>query len=199
MSAPYEIIAAPFTLWFADTGTTFPLIDAAPAVAWTKVGTSGDLNYKRDGVTIQHPRSFARFRALGDIGSRKIFITEEDLIVKIMLADVTLEQYALALNHNSVTTVAPGGEAGYRKIGLSHGSTITQKALLVRGPSPYDEDLNLQFEIPIAVQAGSPEVVFRLDEPAGLSLEWSALVDTSASTTAERFGRIVASDLAAVS
>lgn len=193
MSAPYEIIAAPFTLWLAPVATPFPLPDDPPSGTWVKVGTSGDLNYKRDGVTVQHPQSTVKFRALGDLGSRKIFITEEDLTIKIMLADMTLEQYALALNHNTVSTVAPAaGVVGYKTIGLSRGSQVTQKALLVRGPSPYDEQFFMQYEVPIAVQTGSPEVVYRLEEPASLSLEWNALVDTTAASPAERFGRLVA-------
>lgn len=196
MSAPYEIIAAPFSLWIAPVGTAFPVIDAAPAMAWVQVGTSGNLNYTRAGVTVQHPKSSTKFRALGDLGSRKVFMTEEDLIIKIMLADVSLEQYALALNHNAITTTAPAGAVdGFKEIGLSHGATIAQRALLVRGPSPYNEVLNMQYEVPIAVQIGSPELVYQLGEPAAISLEWNALVDSSAATPDERFGRLVAAHL----
>lgn len=199
MSAPYEIIAAPFDVWLAPVATAFPLIDATPGGSWTKVGTSGNLNYKRDGVTVSHAKSTVKFRALGDLGARKVFVTELDLMIRFVLADMTLENYAIALNHNIVTTVPAGGEAGYKKIGLSHSATITQKALLLRGPSPYDEDLYMQYEVPIVVQDGTPEPVFQLGEPAGLALQFSALVDTTAATEDERFGRLVASHLPAVS
>lgn len=197
MSAPYEIIAAPFTVWQAPVTTPFPLIDANPGMAWVKIGTSGNLNYKRDGITVSHAKTSVKFRSLGDLGSRKVFVTELDLMIRFVLADMTLEQYAIALNNNTVTTVAPGGEAGYKKIGLSHSATMAQVALLVRGPSPYDEDLYMQYEVPIAVQDGTPEPVFALGEPAGLALQFSALVDVSASSEDERFGRLIASHLPA--
>jgi hypothetical protein len=200
--APYEIIAAPFTAWLAVTGTAFPLIDVLPAafdVAWVKIGTSGELNYKQDGVTIRHSQTVVRWRSLGDTGAGWAVRTEEALMVSLILADVSLEQYRVALNHNTVTDVAAGGEAGYRKIGLSRGPAVTSRALLVRGPSPYATNMNMQYEVPIVVHIGEPEVVYRKDEPAGLALEFEAMVDTTASTEDERFGRLVAQDAAAIS
>lgn len=196
---PYEIIAAPYTLWIAPVGTAFPAIDATPAGAWTKVGTSGDLNYTEDGVTVQHSQSVELWRSLGSPGPRKAFRTEEELRISLTLADVSLEQYALALNHNTVTTVAPGsGVAGKKTIGLSRGLDVPQRALLVRGnaASPYGETWNAQYEVPIAVQAAEPEVVFTKGEPASLALEWVALEDPQAASVAERFGRLVAQNAA---
>jgi hypothetical protein len=192
MPVPYEVIAAPFTAWVAEVGTAFPLIDAAPSGSWSKVGTSGDLNYMDDGVTIEHAQSVEKWRSLGDTGPRKVFRTEEDLMIRLILADITLEQYMHALNMNAVTTVAPGAEAGYKWIGLSRGSSIAQRSLLVRGPSPYGDDWTLQYEVPIAFQTGEPEVVYRKDTPAGLALEWTAIIDPDAATAVERFGRLLA-------
>lgn len=188
-SLPYEIIAAPFTVWFAPVGTAFPLINIAPAAAWAKVGSSGDLNYMDEGVTVSHSQTMELFRALGDAGSRKAFRTEEDLKVALTLADLGLEQYRHALNNNAITTtVAGGGNAGHKKIGLSRGFAVFTVALLVRGPSPYGDDFTLQFEVPRAAQTGNPEVVMRKDTPAGLALEWTALVDPNAANEFERFG-----------
>lgn len=190
MPAPFEIIAAPFTAWLAPVATAFPAINVAVAGAWVKVGTSGDLNYMDSGVKVRHSHTIALWRALGDGGPRKAFRSEEELRISLVLADLTLEQYLLALNHNAVT------ETGIsRKLGLSRGLAVVQKALLIRGAaSPYAEGLNLQYEVPIAVQTGEPEPVFRKNEPAGLALEWTALIDPSASSVAERFGRLVADD-----
>lgn len=197
-SVPYEVIAAPFTLYVAPTGTAFPDVDETPVGDWVKVGTSGALNYDRgEGVTIEHRQSTSPWRSSGDTGVRKNFRTEEDLIVRLKLVDITLEQYALALNHNSVTDTAAGaGTPGSRKIGLSRGSDIVTKALLIRGEvSPYGESFNCQYEIPLAQQIGSPTVsLSRPGEPAGLNLEFMALVDTTAANEEERFGRLVAQD-----
>lgn len=191
-SVPYEVIAAPFVVWIAPVGTAFPLIDAAPGAGWAKVGTSGDLNYSSEGVTVEHSQSINFWRSLGDSGSRKVFRQEEDLKIRLMLADVSLEQYKLALNSNSVTTVAAGsGTAGYKKLGLSRGISVATVALLVRGPSAYGDDWNGQYEVPRAAQSGNPSVVLRRSEPAALSLEWTALVDPNAASEDERFGRLV--------
>ena len=92
-SLPYEIIAAPFTVWFAPVGTAFPDVEETPPSPWAKVGSSGDLNYMDDGVTVSHRQTMELFRALGDAGSRKASRPEEDLLIKLNLADLTLEQY----------------------------------------------------------------------------------------------------------
>jgi|WetSurMetagenome_2_1015567.scaffolds.fasta_scaffold220713_3 hypothetical protein len=194
-AVPYEIIAAPFTAWIAPVGTAFPAVDADPAAPWTKVGSSGPLNYLDDGVTVEHAQTMNFFRALGDCGSRKAFRTEEDLKIRLTLADLTLEQYALALNSNAVSdTPAAVGTPGYRSVGLSRGFTVATVALLVRGPSPYGENFALQYEVPIAAQTGNPQPVYKKDAPAALALEWTALVDPNASDETERFGRILAQD-----
>lgn len=193
-SLPYEIIAAPYDVWFAPVGTAFPDVEITPPAPWAKVGSSGNLNYFDEGVTVAHAQTIEKFRALGDAGSRKVFRTEEDLMVRLLLADVTLEQYAHALNSNTVTDVPPSTQAGYRYIGLSRGFSVATVALLVKGPSPYLEDGVLQFEIPRAAQSGQPEAVFRKGTPVGLALEWTALVDPNAVNEFERFGRILAQD-----
>ncbi len=202
-SAPFEVIAAPFDVYLAPVATAFPATPAvAPAVGWIKIGSSGNLNYDRaEGVTVEHRQSTTPWRSVGDTGVRKMFRTEEDLIIRFKLVDITLEQYALALNHNTVTDTAAGvGTAGFRKIGLSRGTQIATKAMLIRGAvSPYGEDYAMQYEIPLVQQIGSPQVTLaKPGEPAGLMLEFMALVDVGAATEFERFGRLVAQDAAAL-
>lgn len=195
-TAPYEVIAAPYTLYVADVGEAFPAVNAAPGVNWTKVGTSGPLNYDRaEGVTVEHRQSVTPWRSAGDTGVRKNFRVEEDQIVRMKLVDITLEQYGLALNHNTITPVAAAsGIAGTKKIGLSRGTQIVTKALLIRADvSPYGEDLAMQYEIPLAQQIASSQVsLSKPGEPAGLNLEWSTLVDVNAASVDERFGRLIA-------
>lgn len=190
--SPYEILAGPLTLWLAPVGTAFPLIDAAPSGTFVKVGTAGDRNYSEEGVTVTHSQTFNKVRPGGATGPVKVFLNEEDLMFRVVLWDVTLEQYKAALNGNTVGTTAAGaGTAGYKKIGLSHGDNTTRYALLARGKSAYDEAMNAQFEVPICYQSGSPAPQFRKATPAGLALEFTALEDATASTAAERFGRLV--------
>lgn len=195
-TVPYEVIAAPYTVWVAPVGTAFPLPSEAPGVSWTKVGTSGDLNYDdATGVIVEHSQSITPWRALGDAGSRKVFRTEEDLKVRLKLVDVTLEQYRLALNDNEVTELT-----GRKKLGLSRGFDVATHALLVRtNVSPYQAEGVTQYEIPRAAQTGNPTVTKKKGEPEGLDLEWMALVDPNAATPDERFGRLVAEDDTATS
>ncbi len=193
MSQPFEIIAQPFTAWIAPVGESFPGVGDAPVGNWSKIGTSGDLNYTEDGVTVAHAQTVENFKPLGSTGPRKAFRTEEELRISFTVADLTLEQYKHALNQNTVTTVAPGANPGFKKVGLSRGLAVAQRALLVRGQSsPYGDDWDMQYEVPIVVEVGEPEVVFVKGDPAGLALEFLALEDPDAASTDERFGRLIA-------
>lgn len=194
MSTPYEIIAAPLTLWLAPVGTAYPLINAVPAVAWVKIGTSGDNNYSDDGVTVSHNQSFEQARPAGSLGPRKAFRTEEDQVISLTLWDMTLEQVQLALGGVMPTTTAAGvGQPGIKKIGLSRGRSVKEYALLARGASPYqDETMSMQWEVPRVYQSGSPETAFKKGTPAGVALEFTALEDLAAANDSERFGRLFA-------
>lgn len=187
---PYEIIAAPYEVWTAPTGEAFPATNAAPGGNWNKLGTSGTRNYSEDGVSVVMERKFEEVRTLGSTGPLKVLMPEEGLKINLTLHDLTLEELNKALNANAIT--AAGGPPATKKIGLSHGGSPTEYALLVRGPSAYDDALNAQFEIPRAVLTSSPEMVFKKDEPAGVEMEFTALEDLNASSAAERFGRYIA-------
>lgn len=194
---PYEIIAAPFTVYWAPVGEPFPLIDAAPAGNWVKIGTSGDRNYSDEGVTIAHDQTIEMFRAAGATGPVKASRTEELLAVRFTLWDLLLEQYRLALNNNAVATTAAGaGTAGFKELEIYRGLTVQTMALLVRGVvSPEGVGAsgpwNSQYQLPVCFQSGSPQPVFAKGGPAGLALEFTALEDPNAASEAERFGKLL--------
>jgi hypothetical protein len=198
-STPFEIIAAPFSVYVAPYGTVMPVIDAeVDDEDWTLIGTSGPLNYFDDGVTIQHGQSTSTWRALGSRGPRKIFGNEESLIISVKLADCSLEQYALALNGNTVATTAAGtSTAGFKTIGMSRGLYLAQHALLVRGPSPYLDEHFMQYEVPLVANTSESELNYKKSDPAGISLQWTAIEDPEAESESERFGRLVAAHAAA--
>lgn len=197
-AVPYEVIAAPFDVYFAPAGTARPdlAVDpvAASPVPWTLVGSSGALNYDSDaGVTVSHEQATNPWRSLGDAGSRKIFRSTEDFKISLQVADVTLEQYSHALNSNTVTDT-PGATplTGRRTIGLSRGFAVATVALLVKGRvSPYGDNASspwsMQYWVPRAAQVGSPSGTYKKDTPFLLALEWMALVDPTQSEF-ERFG-----------
>jgi hypothetical protein len=198
---PFEVVGAALTVYFAPVGTAKPTVDVDPPLApWTKVGKSGPLNYDDDGLVIDHQQSFNPWRALGHAGIRKMFRTEEGMMYRLTLVDLTLESYSLALNSNAVTVTPAGvGTAGVRKLGLSRGLSVATVALLVRGPSPYMANGIMQWFSPITSQTGSPAPVFQRSDPAGLDLEWTVLVDGGAANDQEYFGVAEAQDAEALS
>lgn len=180
MPEPFEIIAAPFEVYWAPFGTAFPLIDADPAAEWSLIGTGGAKNMSADGITITHNQTIERFFMLGGTLPRKVARTEEDMTVAFTLHDLTLEQYRLAINNNAVIVNNAGaGVAGFKQLSLSRGPNATVFALLLRGPSPENDAFNMQFEVPSAIETGEPEVVFAKGQPAGLALSFAITEATS--------------------
>lgn len=175
---PFEIIAAPFEAWLAPVGTAWPDLDAVPGSDWVKLGTSGDKSMSEDGVSIAGSQSLSYIRTLGGTLPRKAFRAEEGMVVTFTILDMKLEQLRNAFNGNAVTDTAAGDSTpGYRSLNLERGQSVTQKALLLRGPSPYMADGNMDFRLPRVVHEGEPEIVFKKDEPAGVLLQFQALDD----------------------
>jgi len=198
---PFEIIGAPLTLWVAPVGTAFPTIAAAPGAGWTKVGINGDRSYENGGITATHGKAYDKVRTAGASGPVKAFLSEEDLMFGVTLLDITLETYQLALNGNTITTVAPAaGQPGTKRIGLSESVGRTKEyALLARGLSPYNEALAMQYCVSRCYQSGAPAPVFRKGGTgAGLALQFEALENLAATSEEERFGYILAAHLPAL-
>jgi hypothetical protein len=181
MSAPYEILAAPMDIYVAAANTAEPAVDAAPGGSWTLLGTTGDGNYDEDGVQITHAQELEFFRPLGSTGRRKSWRTEEDPKVEATVYDITAEHYRRALNDAAITTVAAGsGIPGSKRLALKQGYDVTTLALLLRADSsPYGDGWKMQYWIPLAVNASSPEPVYKKGEPAGLKFEWEVLDDVT--------------------
>lgn len=199
MSEPYEIIAGPMTIWTGPVGESFTDVDTTPAGNWNKLGTSGDRNYSEDGVSVNNPQTVELIRMLGGTGPIKASRTEEDLMVTVTLHDITLEEWSVAMNGNTVVdTPAASGTPGFRTLDIYKGVEVTQYALLVRGKSPYDDvNWNMQLQIPVVVVISSPNPIFKKGEPAGLEIEFTAIEDPNAATEADRFGSIVGQDATA--
>lgn len=192
-TAPYEIIGAPYEIWVAPVGTPFPTLDEEPANPWFLLGTSGDLNYTDKGVTVTLKQKVETFRPAGSTVSRKAFRTEEDLSIAVEIADVSLEQYSIAMNSNAVTspiTQAPA-ISGVKSMGLTRGVDVAQLALIARGHSPYGP-WQAQYQIPVVVASGDPKVSYTKGKPAGLDLEFMAMGDPDAASDDEQYGTLIA-------
>ena len=172
MAAPEEILAYPLNVYLATVGTTFPLIDANPSVSWSLLGTQGDLNYDENGVTVSHGEDVFDFTPAGSTMPAKRFRTGESLLTKLNLVDVSPDVYAKVMNNASVTTVAGGvGTAGEKHFSLFRGDQVTSFAVLLRGPSPVDNSLNMQYEVPKAFVSVNGDVTYNKGVVAALPIE----------------------------
>jgi hypothetical protein len=194
MSQHPEIIATCSTVWLAPVGTAFPDITAEPGEDWTLVGSAGTRNYAQAGVTILHDRNWVSSTPAAETGESVVSIEGESLRVQMELIDLTLEQYSIVLGGNVVTSSPAGpAEPGIATIGLAlRSGPARQFAVLLRGPSPYDEGLPSQYEFPRACEAGSPRITYRRGQPSGLAVEFRVLTDLAATSEEHRFGRLVA-------
>ena len=185
---PLEIIAGPVELYIAPVGETMPdVTDEPPTGNWVLVGTSGADNTTEDGVTVQLTETLELFRGLGGTDVRKAFRTQEDMLVSLTLADMTLEEWARVLNFNTVSV-----DSNDNTIPLYKGGVVNCKALVVRGndQSPNLSGGNIQWELPRVIPSGVPEVVFVKGVPAGLALEFMVVGDLNAASDSLRFGII---------
>lgn len=177
MPAPYGIIAGPADVYIAPVGTAFPVANVAPSGTWVLLGVAGGKSMHEDGITVRREADYEDVYTLGATGPRKALRTRERLIIEFTLVDATLESYAAALNSVTVTTnVGPPAD---KTIPLLMGSTVTTRALLIRGTlSPYaDSTVNLQWEVPLVHSRSEPETVYRKGEPVGIAFTFFALQD----------------------
>jgi hypothetical protein len=194
-----EIIMSPYTVYLAPVGTAFPAPDAVVGAGWNILGGNGTLSQDEEGVS--HSQSINKVRSAGSAAPIKASRTEEDLMISVTLLDMRLEHYDTILRAAGVTTVAAGaGTVGTKAVYLWRGVDVPQFALLARGASPYLDALatdRMQYEIPIVIADGNPEVNFTKGVAAKLALSFSALSDLSAGSDAQRFGRLIAVSAAA--
>jgi hypothetical protein len=191
MGVPLEVVAGPLTLYEAPVGEAFPAVNAAPGGNWDLIGTSGSDNYHDDGASIVSNQTVNAWRGEGASGVVKLFRTEEDLIIRVSLADMTLEEVARAFEGNTVA--AAGGPPAIKTLGLYRGpGEVAQVALLVRGDSPYSAGDLMQFEVPVCANIGSFSLDFKKGSPAGLLLEYQAIIDPSAASAPFSYGQLVA-------
>lgn len=195
---PFHIIVAPYQIWRAPVGESFPAIDEVPAGNWDLVGTDGNRDYDEAGITVTHGQNVEQFRFLGSTGPRKASRTEESLMLEFTVYDLSLEHYGAALNMKEPTIVAAGGgNPGTKTLALYQGFEVEVFSLLCRGAGPYGDGWDAQYEIPYAFRDGDLAPVYSKGEPAGLAWQVVVLEDPDAATEAERFGRLIAQHAAA--
>lgn len=181
MAAPEEVLAYPLQVYTAIVGTAFPLVDAAPAVAWKLLGAAGDLNYGDTGIVVSHAETVFDWTPAGSTMPAKRFRTAESLLTKLELVDLSPAGYAMAMNNATVTSVpASTGVAGYSEFDMFRGDAVSEFAVLMRGPSPADNTLTMQYEIPKAFVSVNGDVTFNKGVVASLPIEIQMIRHSSA-------------------
>lgn len=178
--SPFEVIAAPFTIYLAPLATAFPDVSQTPSGSWIILGTGGNLNYADSGIKVGHEQSIVEFTPLGSTGPTKAFRTSESLKFTLEVVDVSATHYAKVLNGATVSTQASGGgNSGYSSFPLLQGYTVNFFAALLRtsGDSAGGVGFNTQYQIPRVYQSANPEPVWKKGDPAALACEWTVLKD----------------------
>jgi len=182
-SIPYEVLVGSGTAYYAPVGTAFGDPFETLSATWIKIGTGGDLNYDEDtGVEFNVTETVNGWTPLGANTPRKYFRTAESVMLKLNVADMTLEQLKIAFNGNAITTVAAAsGVAGYKKIGLEKGQNIPSYAFIVRyNASPYMADGMMEYRHTLMQQKSEPKLTAKKGEPMSFDLEFMALPDAAA-------------------
>jgi hypothetical protein len=189
MSVPYEVLASPFEAYWAPVGTAFPAINASPPGPWALIGTSGNANHSEEGITVTSEQTYEDIMVSGhNMPAKKLRLTES-LVVSFTVYDMTLEVVRLAFNTNAVAAAA--GPPAIKTLQLERGTIINALALLLRGPSPYLETVNMQYQLPRVVHTGGVPISHRRTGAAGVVLEFSLFADATV-TAGQRYGQIVA-------
>lgn len=187
----YNILTGVGTIYIAPVGESFPAVTATPAGNWRSLGET------QDGVEVEFSESVEKIRTDQRTGAVKATRTEEDVMIKTKLAEATLENLGDALGV-TLTDTAPGtGTIGTREIPLHRGSTVDEWSILFRGSSPYYSG-NAQYEVPRAIFEKVDAITYEKGANAGFPVTITALEDLNAATEAERFGKLIGQDAAAL-
>lgn len=176
---PYEsILVGSGKIYVANVGVAFPTSPAdAPSGSWTSLGEIDG------GVTVNYNETVDAHRVDSEAGPLKGTRSIEDLMVAANLAEATLEILGKVLDDKTITGTNPKVMGVYRGIGV-----VKEYALLFRGSSPY-ANVAAQYELPRGIQQGNIGTPFTKDSKVLIPVEFMALVDPSAATLAEKFGR----------
>lgn len=180
MTAPHTLMNGPFEVYIfpiAADGVVEAAPDVwdAPAGNWALLGASGNKDITEDGIMVRSEQTQTLFRGLGSIGRRKMFRTEQDVIVEFTLADASIENFARTLNSATVDLTT----SLRRRVQLEMSAEVAQFSLLLRGDgkSPYGAGWNTQWWVPRASHDGNFEAKYVKGEPVGILYHFAALID----------------------
>ncbi len=181
---PTKLLVGSGRLYLHDPGTAMPAIDADPVAAGWR-----DLGPIDGGVRVERDQTLEEHFIDDETGPIDVSRTNESLIVEANLVEPTLTNLGDVLSGSTPAAAAgpPPTEtlAGYR------GATVAKHALLFRANSPEGPGLRGQTYLPRGYFAGDLGMAHKTDEHTIIPVQFRALVDEAASTSAERFGLTV--------
>lgn len=128
-----NLIAGAGELFRAPFGSTEPedtAVQDAPAAPWTSLGATDD------GVTLTVSREFFKLRMDQAVDAPGRRMTERDVTIATNLAEITLENLALAIGQDASTIEAGAGFKAMDLEGDDSGEEPDYFALLFRGRAP---------------------------------------------------------------
>ncbi len=188
---PYEILTGVGELYVAPVGTTFPDLDAAPGASWRNLGIT------QDGVTVTLDQKIDEHRGDQETGPLKASRSEESATLETTLMEGTLENLADVLGNTVTDTPPASGNIGTREVPLYRGSSVKEFAFLFRGSSAYG-NYPAQYELPRGYFGGTTELKDTKDGNRAIGVEFHVLVDPTASSDTEKFGRLIMQDAEAL-
>jgi len=187
----YSLLTGVGSLYIAPVGTAFPALTASPASPWRSLGET------QDGVDVNSDDKVELVRTDQRTGPVKATRTDETLVIKTKLAEATYENLADALGVDLTDTAPGSGTIGTRSIPLHRGAVVEEFAFLFRGNSPYGA-YPAQYELPRAYCDEVGVLKYEKGKNAAIPITFKALEDLNAATEAERYGRLIAQDAAAL-
>jgi len=183
MGLPYELLTGVGTIYIAPSGSTMPVLTAAPTAPWVSCGETDD------GVKVRKTQNIETFSSDQRTGKKKVIRTEEGMEVEANLQEGTLENLVTMVNGTVVTTAAGAGVIGKKALKMHAGAEVTEYALLFRGKSPYG-NFPGQYYVPRGFMDDDVEQEYKKDEVTLIPLKFIALEDLNAATEADRFGTV---------
>ena len=178
---PTKLLVGSGRLYTHAEGTAMPAIDADPVAAGWR-----DLGPIDGGVRVEHEQKLEEHFVDDETGPVDVSRTAESLIIEASLAEPTLTNLGDVLANASPNVAA--GPPATETLGTYRGASVAKQALLFRALSPEGAGKAGQTYIPRGYFAGDLGMAHRTDEHTLVPVEFRALVDDSAPSSAERFG-----------
>ena len=139
MGSVMGIVAAPFKLYVANSGTAAPVRGSDDLVvpnAWTQFGND---NYTEDGITLSNDLSYNEEYLLNEYLPVQSFLQQQGISISTTVKSVTVEAYRICAGADeALTTEARSTSAVETKaMNIDRKGVPSNFALICMGRSPY--------------------------------------------------------------